>query len=57
MDVGDSATVRCLKALSLVVTKENKEKSTSHLVIRRRFGTRNDRTQIMTVTLEYKVNP
>jgi hypothetical protein len=38
------------------VTKENNEKSISHVVIRRRFGTGNGRTQIMTVTLEYKVN-
>jgi len=46
MDVRDIATVRYLKALSLVVITENKGKTVSQLVIRRRVWTGNGRTQM-----------
>jgi len=56
MDVRDIATVRYLKALSLVVITENKGKTVSQLFIRRRVWTGNGRTQMMAITLGIKVH-
>jgi hypothetical protein len=54
-DVDDSATVSYLKALLLVVTKENSEKPVLGLVIRQKAWTGNFRTRILALSLNFTV--